>query len=110
MGRLLIAVLFVGLFLAATVVYPILKSENFRFTASKLVALVVVSWLAIAKGSIAYGFIALWPLSFIVFPEYWGKFTGFFRGQYIDETSPPILVSFMGWLFLVGLIVFFANT
>jgi hypothetical protein len=52
--------------------------------------------------------IFLWPLSFIWFPEYWGSYTSFLRGQYIDQQTPPILVSFMGWFFLVGFPLMYA--
>jgi hypothetical protein len=33
-----------------------------------------------------------------------GSFTGYVgRGGYIDTETPPILVSIMGWFFLVGM-------
>jgi hypothetical protein len=50
----------------------------------------------------------LFPLTLIWFAEELGDFTGYVgRGDYIDERTPAILVSLMGWLFLVGLPVLF---
>jgi hypothetical protein len=38
------------------------------------------------------------------FPEELGSFTGYVgRGGRIDTETPPGLVSFMGWFFLVGI-------
>jgi len=89
------------LFLAGLVVYPFIKTERFRVTPSKIVAPVIAIGICIYNGTIAFLPVFLWPLSFIWFPEYWGKFTGFIRSPYIDEKSPPMLVSLMGWFFLV---------
>jgi hypothetical protein len=41
------------------------------------------------------------PLSLIWFPEHWGNYTGFFQGQYIDQKTPPVVISCMGWFFLI---------
>ncbi len=52
------------------------------------------------------GFIAflLVPLAMIWFPEEIGSFTGYAgRGGYVDTESPPILISVLGWFFLVGM-------
>ena len=83
------------------VVYPFIKTERFRVTPSKAVALVVAIGICIYNDTFVFLLVFLWPLSFIWFPEYWGKYTGFIRGPHIDEKSPPILVSLMGWFFLV---------
>jgi hypothetical protein len=40
-------------------------------------------------------------VNIIWFPEYWGSYTSFLRGPYIDRKSPPIRISLMGWFFLV---------
>jgi hypothetical protein len=46
----------------------------------------------------------LLPLALIWFPEELGSMTGYVgRGGNIDTETPPILVSIMGWCFLVGL-------
>ncbi|HEY2416205.1 MAG TPA: hypothetical protein VGI40_28450 [Pirellulaceae bacterium] len=46
--------------------------------------------------------VLLVPLGLIWFPEELGCFTGYVsRGGYINNETPPTLVAFMGWLFLV---------
>jgi len=46
--------------------------------------------------------VLLVPLGLIWFPEEIGGFTGYVsRGSTINNETPPFLVSFMGWLFLV---------
>ena len=97
----LVRFVLLALFVAALVVYPFVKTERFRITPAKAIALAVALGIAIYNGTFAFLLVFLWPLSFIWFPEYWGAFTGFIRGPYIDEKSPPILVSSMGWFFLV---------
>lgn len=91
-----------ALFLAGLIVYPCLKSDRVRITPTKTVAIVIAIGIVIYSGTLVFLFALLWPLSFIWFPEYWGNYTGFLRGSYIDQKSPPVLVSVMGWLFLVG--------
>jgi hypothetical protein len=52
------------------------------------------------------------PLALIWFPDEIGGFTGFVgHGDYVDKETPPILVTFMGWFFLVGMpvILYFIN-
>jgi len=57
----------------------------------------------------------LLPLAFIWFPDELGNYTGFsgFFGarNSIDSVTPPILISFVGWFFLVGfpILFYFAN-
>lgn len=92
---------FFVLFAWALVVYPFVKSEQFRITPSKTIALAIALGIAIYNGTFAFVFVFLWPLSLIWFPEYWGNYTGSLRGTYIDEKSSPILVAAMGWFFLV---------
>ena len=91
-----IVVLVVGV-----VVLPLIKTERLRVTRSKIAALLLVAGFSVYQGSPLPAFIALWPLSLIWFPEYWGNFRGFIRAPYIDEPSPPIVVSAFGWFFLI---------
>lgn len=93
---LLLVVVFVGV-----VVYPFLKTERFRLTTSKVIALLLVVGACVYYQTLWLAFAFLWPVSLIWFPEYWGNYTGFLRGPYIGEKSPPALVAAMGWFFLV---------
>lgn len=44
------------------------------------------------------------PLALIWFPDELGGATGYFwKGSYVNAESPPILLSILGWFFLVGL-------
>lgn len=45
----------------------------------------------------------LLPLVMIWFDEFVGGLTGFVRGNYMSET-PPEVVRFLGWVFLLGVI------
>ena len=45
----------------------------------------------------------VFPLSFILFAETIGGFTGYVRGHYVAE-CPPSFVKFLGWLGLAALI------
>jgi len=48
------------------------------------------------------------PLVLIWFPDELGSFTGYIgHGGNINTETPPILVSLMGWFFLLGLPVLF---
>lgn len=48
--------------------------------------------------------VLLIPLGLIWFPEEIGSFTGYVgRGGNIDTETPPIMLTVMGWLLLVGL-------
>jgi hypothetical protein len=45
----------------------------------------------------------LLPLAFIWFPDEIGGITGCFGiGRNVDTKTPPVVVSFVGWFFLVG--------
>jgi hypothetical protein len=50
-------------------------------------------------------------LALIWFPEEIGSLTGYFRSGYVNVQTPAIIVSFGGWLFLVGLpvLLYFAT-
>ena len=46
----------------------------------------------------------LLPLALIWFPDEIGSFTGYRAGHsQVDAKTPPILLSVMGWFFLIGL-------
>jgi hypothetical protein len=45
----------------------------------------------------------LLPLAFIWFPEEIGSVTGYFRSGYVNTQTPGIMITIMGWFFLVGL-------
>jgi len=43
------------------------------------------------------------PLAFIWFPEAIGNLTGYFRTGYVNVQTPGVIISILGWFFLVGL-------
>jgi hypothetical protein len=49
----------------------------------------------------------LLPLAMIWFPDEIGSLTGYFRTGYVNVQTPGVVVSFMGWFFLVGLPIVF---
>jgi hypothetical protein len=51
----------------------------------------------------------LLPLALIWFPDQIGDAIGYFAGHMmrVDAPTPPVLISIMGWLFLVGLPLLF---
>jgi hypothetical protein len=53
----------------------------------------------------------LLPLAFIWFPDEIGSFTGYFKSGYVNVETPPIMISIMGWFFLIGLpaLIYFFN-
>lgn len=51
--------------------------------------------------------VLLLPLALIWFPDEIGGMTGYFRSGYVNVQTPGIIVSIMGWFFLVGLPVLF---
>ena len=54
----------------------------------------------IAQGSLAL----MLPVALIWFPEEFGSFTGYIgRGGNINTETPPILISTIGWLILLGI-------
>jgi hypothetical protein len=81
--------------------------------ASLAIAAVYVVAMFLGGGSesstIIEGCIALLlPLALIWFPEELGSMTGYVgRGGNIDTETPPFMVSFAGWFFLVGLPLIF---
>ena len=92
---------FIALYVWGLVVYPFIKTERLRVTPSKVVAVAIAVGISIYNGVVVLLMVFLWPVSLIWFPEYWGNFTGSIRGPMIDQKSPPVLVSLMGWFFLV---------
>ncbi|TWT51461.1 hypothetical protein Pla22_42390 [Rubripirellula amarantea] len=99
-----VAILFVGaLLIYGVVVAPLRHSTGLQPRPSKVFALaIVLAYIAYFRSALPL-LICLWPVSLIWFPEYWGQYTGYLRGTYIDERSPPILISLLGWAFLVPL-------
>ena len=75
---------------------------------SLLVAFGYLVGMVIATGNLDSGLFCvggylLGPLALIWFPEFFGSFTGYVgRGGNIDTETPPFLVTFFGWFFLVG--------
>jgi hypothetical protein len=48
------------------------------------------------------------PLVLIWFPDELGNYVGFWGvDYYIDSVTPPFLISFFGWFFLVGFPILF---
>lgn len=45
----------------------------------------------------------LFPLALIWFPEEIGSLSGYFKTGYVNVQTPAIILSFIGWFFLVGL-------
>jgi hypothetical protein len=43
----------------------------------------------------------LLPLALIWFPEEIGNLTGYFQSGYVNVQTPGVIVSFIGWFFLV---------
>ena len=86
-----------------------------RVTPAKLLGLAVALVYAVLlfvfqSGETAFKICAilLLPLVLIWFPEELGSATGYFwKGSYVNAESPPVLLSIMGWLFLVGFPVLF---
>jgi hypothetical protein len=99
----LIALLAAALLVGGLIVYPWMKSDRVRVTPSKAVALAMVAGMCAYNGTFVFLLALLWPLSFIWFPEYWSNYTGFIFARNINKTSPPILVTIMGWFVLVVL-------
>jgi hypothetical protein len=50
----------------------------------------------------------VWPLAMIWFPEPLGSLSGYIGGGRVNVETPPFLVAFMGWFFLLGLPVVIA--
>jgi hypothetical protein len=83
-------------------------ATGMEITISKTVSVVIAIGYAIALG-VTMGFyaagsvlITVVPLGLIWFPEVVGSITGYVgHGQTIDAETPPFIVSFLGWLFLV---------
>jgi len=85
------------------VVVPWMNSRPFWPAPQDLVALCVPIACCVYLWSLIPALVLLWPLSLIWFPKYWGDFTGLIQGRYINQTSPPLAVAAMGWLFLIGI-------
>ncbi len=77
---------------------------------SLLVALAYVAFAAFAGGvhAVKYCLGLVVPLAFIWFPEEIGSLTGYFDSGYVNVKTPALIMSFLGWFFLLGvpLIIF----
>ena len=80
-----------------------------QLTIGKILSLLVsigYAVLAVKVGGI-YGLKCsaslLLPLALIWFPEDIGGLTGYFKSGYVNVQTPAVIVSFIGWFFLVGL-------
>jgi hypothetical protein len=70
--------------------------------------LMIIDEHGVSRGVVGFGGLLLIPLALIWFPEEIGSYTGYVgRGGQIDAESPPALVAFMGWVFLVGPVIFY---
>ncbi len=75
---------------------------------SVVVALGYLITLAISQGGFEVGVLLMFlyltlPLPLIWFPEICGSFMGQLgSGHTIDTQSPPFLISFLGWVFLLA--------
>jgi len=49
----------------------------------------------------------LLPLAFIWFPEQIGNLTGYYKTGYVNVQTPGVIVSFLGWIMLLGVPVLF---
>jgi hypothetical protein len=95
--------------LAIEVVQFVAKNTD-RETAGKIFAVVIAFGyllaVAVHERAVApvvpLSILLLVPLGLIWFPEELGGFTGYVsRGGNIDTETPPAVVTFLGWLFLV---------
>jgi hypothetical protein len=97
-----LAMVVVGcLMIFGLLVAPLMHPVGFRPRVSKVVASVIALAYAAYFQTAFPMLLCLWPLSLIWFPEYWGQYSGRVQGTHINEPSPPILVSLLGWAFLI---------
>jgi hypothetical protein len=80
-----------------------------QITIGKVLSLLVAigyTILAVIAGGM-YGLrcsaVLVLPLGLIWFPEEIGSLTGYFKTGYVNVQTPAIIISFIGWFFLVGL-------
>jgi hypothetical protein len=88
-----------------------LRELRMQITTAKLISLAIAVVYVVSLGvtrsletTVQCSVFLLLPLALIWFPEQLGRATGFFvKGSYVDAESPPILLSILGWFFLLGL-------
>jgi hypothetical protein len=87
-----------------------------QITLEKIASLFVVIVYAVAMTMFGGGLTgrvfgiciaSLLPLALIWFPYEFSRLTGDIRGAYIHKQMLPVLISMLGWGFLVGLLVLF---
>lgn len=77
-------------------------------TRSKIVSLVIaLGYAAFAVwhsgvAGLKWSATLLPPLGLIWFPEEIGGLTGYYKSGYVNTQTPPVIVSGLGWLLLVG--------
>jgi hypothetical protein len=80
-----------------------------QITIGKIISLLIaIGYVSLAythEGAtgLKYSALLLLPLAFIWFPDEIGSVTGYFRTGYVNVQTPAIMISIMGWFFLVGL-------
>lgn len=79
-----------------------------QITSGKILSLgiaICYAFLAIHWGGASYckwSLGLLLPLALIWFPEEIGNLTGYYKSGYVNVQTPGVIVSFLGWFFLVG--------
>jgi len=82
-----------------------------RVTPGKIASVIIAAaWFAVVVAGAGWtwgwrlSLALMLPLALIWFPEKIGGATGYIiHYQRVDEKTPPILITVMGWFFLVGL-------
>lgn len=78
--------------LAVSRILSLLVTAGYALVAFKYAGLAGLKWCLGLLG----------PLAFIWFPDEIGGLTGYFQTGYVNVQTPGKIVSFLGWLFLVG--------
>jgi hypothetical protein len=67
------------------------------------IAFAVLAFRAAGLHGVKSSAILLFPLVMIWLPEEIGSLSGYFKSGYVNVQTPAVIVSFIGWFFLVGL-------
>lgn len=102
------------------------RRPSMEITIGKILALLIaIAYLVIgiiseylSEGYVGFEVLVVaaalvFPLALIWFPDEMGSFTGYVgRGGWIDNETPAVVVSLMGWFFLVGMpvLVYFLSS
>ena len=79
-----------------------------QITGAKILSLAIA--IGYAAVAIHLGGVGYWkwsaglllPLALIWFPDEIGSLTGYFESGYVNLKTPGVMISFIGWFFLVG--------